>query len=523
MKHPGPVLVRLFLVFAISLSELCAVQPYEQPDFHATLFDQTELTLPQKDRIELAWALTSLARNFPDNSTLRPRAKAMALLLSHHFLPYDRDTVVANFYLRHDLKPKPTGHFPKIDDVLAKVDFVLNQKGESEADQILASLLSDLLDEIYDREKGEGKTWRGAVMPPPTKLKRLTADVRVIDSRGEVKTWKASATPISEKETLSLVEYRRGPWRVSDAFVDSLEEPYPYVRKHLQLEVYPPSNTLPMGSHDRELLTRLFIDQFVHGWQWDNSVALLRMGDPLPMDTFAELCEARHERNWKLRNSPLVNTVLTPAIAPEAYSDWMSFNHMHRVYAFQLIKADTFEEIVAWHQPTENVAYHLELYERCLPIIGKRLQSPSQLRSKGQLLKWLREVKNAVPNHLTCEALLAYGALNTVPYGSFQGSIDFLREAESRVMVGRDKYTSSYTKTTCLPTQRHVRRMYKRLHPSTRPLANELAQFIERHAIPFGRVTNKNTRTARRHFSKVQAAMSSWKRRLAQLKPLAAP
>ena len=482
-----------------------ADEDYRQPDFKVSLFNQAELSLPQEQRIELAWALTGLARNFPDDEAITPRAKAMALLLSHHFLPFDRDTVVGNFHLRHGLATNPTGHYEEKQQIVARIEAIVSKDVSEETDLRLRGLLNEILDEVLDRESEGGSLWKDAVPPKLRPLKRRTARVQYFDESGNFRFVTGIAKPLTDEGTFAITHDRRKQI-LSPAFHDGLARSHPFVARHLEMTLTGDSNSL--GSRKRrDTLVRLLIEQMIDGWTWDLRSALCGVGEDLADDRlFAQLnatAESPHE----------MAVILMPRQPPVAFRDWMAFDQLDRLTSVELIAADSVQDVVSWHAEDADKEAARALFLRCVAMLGRRVTSPEEIRLNNRLSNLLDQIEEAIPSHLSTTVLRKYGALAKPPRATFVASLDWLDKQAAKVMSVRShRHDRRFRETVCDPLLKKLWKVDERLDVRTRKLCKDLARYIDYHSIPFSRVANKGTNTGRRQFSKLTSAQADWRR-----------
>ena len=182
----------MLMLFAISLLSVTAQTVYQEPDFKTKLVDPIELSVKGEQQLEWARALTAIARNFTDDLSVSPRAKAMGLVLALQLQPYDRDALIGSYHLRRSLEPTPTSYYLDKKDVITRLQSSLAQPGATDADRVWQTLIKDVLDELTDGERSDGLAWKRTVMPPARPLKRSSASVTFMDSLGASRTWSAS-------------------------------------------------------------------------------------------------------------------------------------------------------------------------------------------------------------------------------------------------------------------------------------------------------------------------------------------
>ena len=481
------------------------MEGYRAPDFNVVLFDQSELTLSQEQRIELAWALTSLARNFPDDASITPRAKAMALLLSHHFLPFNRDTVVGNFHLRHGLATRPTGHYEKKEEIVARIEAIVAGEALDEPDLRLRGLLVDVLDEVLDRDSESAPSWNGAVPPKLRPLKQRTARVQFFDRAGRLLTLTASAIPLSEEGAFAVMQGRRRTI-LTPSFHEDLAMLHPFVAKHLEMTL--PGMTLVSSSlKHKDFLVRLLIEQMVDGWAWNLKTALCGVGEGLSAErSFAQL-DASFERTHTM------TTILMPPQSPVAFRDWMAFDQLDRLISIELIAADSVQEVVTWHSEGADRDQARALFSRCVPMMGKRIISPEKISLNSRLSTWLAQIEETIPSHLSTTVLRKYGTLAKPPRATLSASLAWLEKQAGKVMgVDARGHDRTFGERVCAPLLKTLGKVDARLDMRTREFARALARYVDHHSVPFSRVTNRGTKTSRRQYSKLTGAQADWRR-----------
>ena len=482
-----------------------ADEGYRQPDFAVVLFDQTALALPQEQRIELAWALTSLARNFPDDATITPRAKAMALLLSHHFLPFDRDIVVGNFHLRHGLATRPTGHYKKKEEIIARIESIVSIEGAEEPDSRLRELLTDVLDEVLNRESKGASLWDDAVPPRLRPLKQLTARVQFFDESGKFCYVTGVAKPLTDGGAFSIIHEKRSQV-LSPTFHDDLALSHPFVARHFEMTLTGDSRSLDSRMR-RDTLVRLLIEQMVDGWSWDLRTALCGVGEDLSNERVFARLDATVSRSHS------VDAILMPSLPPAAFRNWMAFDQLDRLTLVELIAANSVREVIAWHAEDADRDTARALFLRCVPMLGKRITSPEEISLNRRLLTWLAEIEEAVPSHLSTTVLRKYGTLAKPPRATFAASLDWLDKQAGSVMgVSSQGHNRNFREKVCDPLLKTLWNVDRRLDLRTKDLCKELAQYIDYRSIPFTRVANKGTNTGRRQYMKLTGAQAEWRR-----------
>ena len=487
------------------LESACVADGYRQPDFKVALFDQASLALPQEQRIELAWALTGLARNFPDDETITPRAKAMALLLSHHFLPFDRDTVVGNFHLRHGLATRPTGHYKKKEEIVARIESSIAVEAPEEPDLRLRELLTEVLDEVLDRESESAPSWDGAIPPKLRPLKQRAARVQFFDESGKFHYVTGMAKPLTEEGAFAITHQKRKV-TFSPAFHEALATGHPFVSKHMEMTITGDSPSL--GSRKRrDMLVRLLIEQMIDGWTWDRKTALCGVGEGLMGERLFAQLEATTSRPHGMA------TILIPPQPPVAFRNWMAFDQLHRLTSVEFIAAETVQDVVSWHAEDTNRDGARALFLRCVPMLGKRVTSPEEIRLNNRLSGWLAQIEEAIPSHLSAMVLRKYGTLEKPPRATFAASLALLDKQATKVIgVSIQRHDRRFREKVCEPLLKTLRKVDDRLDVRAKELSKELARYIEYHSIPFSRVANKGTNTSRRQFSKLTAAQADWRR-----------
>ena len=495
----------ILTVGLLCLSTGRAKEGYRSPDFNVILFDQTKLALPQEQRIELAWALTSLARNFPDDATITPRAKAMVLLLSHHFLPFDRDTVVGNFHLRHGLATQPTGHYEKKEEIVARITTIVAGEALDEPDLRLCGLLVDVLDEVLDRGSESAPSWNGAVPPKLRPLKQRTARVQFFNRAGRLLTLTASAIPLSEEGAFAVMQGRRRTI-LTPSFHEDLAMSHPFVAKYLKMTLH--GGTLVSSSlKHKDFLVRLLIEQMVDGWAWDLKTALCGVGEDLPAErSFAQL-------DASFEGTHTMTTILMPPQSPAAFRDWMAFDQLDRLTSVELITADSVQEVVAWHSEDADRDQARALFTRCVPMMGKRIISPGEISLNRRLSTWLAQIEELIPSHLSTTVLRKYGTLTKPPRATLSASLAWLERQAGNVMgVDARGHDGNFGERVCGPLLKTLGKVDARLDIRTRELSRALVRYVDHHSVPFSRVANRGTKTSRRQYSKLKDAQADWRR-----------
>lgn len=500
------------IILWISLGGVLSQTHYQEPRFRTQLFERDQLSLSREHQHRLSWALVAVARNFHEDETISWRVKSMALLLSHHLLPYDHDTLVTNYMLRHHLVPTPTAHFRDRSMILPILEETYQRLDQSEADDRLQHLLQDVMDEWNQCEELSGERWQGAVPLAPRSLKRAVTHMDVLGEDGKVNRWTLRATARRQEP---FIIWDRGERRVlSESFRRSLEQQYPYFAHHLQGQVTTGSRKR-VNDSEFEWALQVLIHQAADGWVWeDQAAAVPAPAGDLPQAMARLDAHFAREGEGKTADLP-VRTLFVPSLPLTAFRDWMAFGQMHRLVRVEFLQAATPEEFARWHDPAEVPRKHArEAFLRARLLANRGRFRPATVAPHADFGERLRkEVIAQAPDHFSASLLLNYGQLRHVPKATTTASLHWLRFQADRVMRDRAKeYTPEFHQTVCDHTISQLRRYGNILHPTHAELARELYRFIEEHAIPSCRVRTKYTGTARRQFTKLLRAKRDWLR-----------
>ena len=73
-----------------------AADRYREPNFDVRLFEADGLSWSDDEKAAAASQLVAVARNFPNDMTVSPRAKAMGLVLALHLVPEYPGALIGN-------------------------------------------------------------------------------------------------------------------------------------------------------------------------------------------------------------------------------------------------------------------------------------------------------------------------------------------------------------------------------------------------------------------------------------------
>ncbi len=512
MKGLSPIVI---FCWALGWISLWSQEPYREPDFKTALLDGASLDLNSSTREDLTRALTALGRNFPDDPEVSSRVKAMGVLLAWHLQPEDRDAVVANYFLRRGIPPTPTAHYREKANVISLLEKTLSRRVEAGKDDRLNRLLTDVLDELLGRELSKGLAWLRTVAPPPRPLARETAEVAFIDAEGAWQLWRAKGQLLDEPMRQPRIQGPKASMMqfLAPSIREKLEERYPYVLPRLHMEVEG-TGTDSAAGRERDTLLELLIGQLVDGWEWDASLALCGVGlagaPPFP-DLLNRL--DKHLRRGDTREA---RVIMIPRRGNPGvfFRDWMALEQMHRVVATEFITAGSADDVTRWHAG-ENAEFQeaRALFRECRRYLGGgRLLTPRRLVEDRRVYSRLQKMTQLMPSHESAAALWTYAHLSGELHASVGASLAWLDAIADKVTPLRPAaYTPRFKEELGLKAVDRLRAMRSKLDPRTKPLATALEHFLEKHALPFCRVKNKQTATAKLQFKKLVRAISEWR------------
>jgi len=494
-------------LLGLGLISTQAQESYREPDFKMVLFDPSQLGLDEAAMQRLACALTALARNFPHDAEVSPRAKAMGLVLSLHLCPQDRDAVVANYFLRRGVPPTPTAYFREKADVLVLLENLFVGEERSEADDHLVLLLTDVLDELLGRERSNGRAWLGTVEAAPRPLARKTAEVFYIGMDGDRRSWRVDGELADDRQEQLVIQGPEGSVQLSQVVRERLEQRYPYAVCRLRLGLEGKGfDSMDMG--ERDTLLELLIMQLVDGWEWDSRLVVCGVGSRArhPPELLKRLSSQlrRETRDFRF--------VMISPVKPNFFHDWMALDHMHRLVATEIMAAKSADDVARWHVDRREWRAVHALFGECRTFLGNRPLNRHRLFDDHRVFLRLRQISTLTRSHVSAAALWSYGHLPGEMRASSDASREWLDIIADKVMLLKAKaYTPNFKERLCDKAVERIRAMRSRLHPQVKPLAAALEQFIEKHAIPFCSVQNKGTSTGKRQFKKLVRAISEWK------------
>ena len=128
---------------------------YQEPNLQTEIFDPQKISLNEKEKEQVAEALTLFVASRSDPIEKEALICSKALAIALRLAPNYQAAVVANFQLARGLKPKPPEKMPT-DAKLASILYVTSQqlrKKETESNNHLANYLLDLSVEIDPRNE----------------------------------------------------------------------------------------------------------------------------------------------------------------------------------------------------------------------------------------------------------------------------------------------------------------------------------------------------------------------------------
>lgn len=495
-----------------------AKETYREPNFSIRLFEGGGLSLSADDKARSASLLTALARNYSADASVSPRAKAMGLVLALHLVPEAPEALIGNYLLRRNLPPKATPISETKAAVVSELESIALKARANVNDEAFSLLLHDLLAELEHVPTSPAKLWGGAVAPPPQPLKRRSAIVAYIDpDSGKLKQWEIEGSLAESVLPSPSVDHEGTPSALPRSLSQRLKDRYPYIMERLQLSVRGRSEE-ELGAGERACILELLVLQLVEGWEWDSGMALCGLGGfHSPMELIQRIDRVHARKGDETEGLRMI--VVPPTLNSGQLGDWMTLDKMERALSVTLLRAETASEIASWYPEPEGGIASEALFARCRQWVGKPLASPAQLAADRRVLPLLRQIAQQSREHVSSRALLDYHRLaGAFGRASKASSLMWLDDIGDRVMpLGTNRYLPSFAREVLRVESKRLREYRPRLHRETLPLVDALERHLERHAVPYCRVKNKGSSTARRQFAKLVGSITDWKRIYRQL------
>jgi hypothetical protein len=181
--------------------------------------------------------------------------------------------------------------------------------------------------------------------------------------------------------------------------------------------------------------------------------------------------------------------------------------------ATEWIAVSTAEEAAQWHTPTPDQQKARGLFSNCQGFMRRPTFNRRALANHQGIRSHLNEIKALELSHLSASVLSFYANLQSNPKASLQASLEWVNALSAKVMIsGSNRYSKRFKNEICDRALEQIRRISPNLNSKVKPLVSALVQFIEKQAMPFCRVTHKDTATGGLKYRKLVDAIGQWRR-----------